>query len=89
MRGSDFISLVDSYPAYVRALGNMCWKRMLKKAMKSNLLSSGLGLNELLKAFCDTNRDRSGTLSLPGQATLMHNMGKNSSIPEKDVKEQL
>lgn len=89
MRGSDFLSLVDSDPAYARALGDMCRKRMFQKAMKSHLLSSGLGLNEVEKAFRDADRDRSGTLSLTELAALMHSMGKNSSIPEKDVKELL
>ena len=89
MRGPDFLSLVDSDPAYARALGDMCRKRMFQKAMKSYLLSSGLGVNELEKAFRDADRDRSGTLSLTELAALMHNMGKNSSIPEKDVKELL
>jgi Ca2+-binding EF-hand superfamily protein len=57
--------------------------------MKSHLLSSGLGVNEVEKAFRDADRDRSGTLSLTELAALMHSMGKNSSIPEKDVKELL
>jgi CRP-like cAMP-binding protein len=89
IRGSDVLSLVDSNPAYARALGDMCRKRMFQKAMKSHLLSSGLGVNEVEKSCRDADRDGSGTLSLTELATLMHNMGKNSSIPEKDVKELL
>ena len=88
VRGSDVLSLVDSNPAYARALGDMCRKRMFQKAMKRHLLSSGFCVNEAEKSFRDADR-RSGTLSLTELATLMHNMGKNSSIPEKDVKELL
>jgi serine/threonine protein kinase len=89
MRGSDFRNLLDSDPAYARALGDMCRKRMLQKAMKSYLLSSGLGVNELEKAFRDADRDKSGTLCLKELASLINNMGSNSSIPDKDLRELL
>jgi CRP-like cAMP-binding protein len=89
MRGPDFLNLLDSDPAYARALGDMCRKRMLQKAMKSYLLSTGLGVNELEKALHDADRDKSGTLCLRELASLMHNMGSNSSIPDKDLRELL
>jgi len=87
MRGSDFLDLVDSDPAYARALGDMCRKRMFQKAVKSYLLSSDLSVNEVEEAFRYADKDKSGTLSLSELATLMHDMGKNSSIPDKDLKE--
>jgi len=89
MRGSDFLELLDSDPTHAQALSDMCRKRMFHKAMKSYLLSSGLGSNELEKAFHDADKDRSGTLSLNEVRDLMLHMGSNSSIPENDVRELL
>ena len=89
MRGSDFFELLDSDPTHSQALHDMCRKRMFHKALKSYLLSSGLGIHELEKAFHDADKDRSGTLSLSEVRDLMLHMGNNSSIPENDVRELL
>lgn len=89
MRGYDFIELLDSDPLHAQALNDMCRKRMFHKALKSYLLSSGLGIHELEKAFHDADKDGSGTLSLSEVRDLMLHMGNNSSIPEKDVRELL
>jgi Ca2+-binding EF-hand superfamily protein len=86
MRGSDFRKLLDSDPGYAQALGDICRKRMLQKAIKSYLISSGLNINDLEKVFRDADKDRSGTLDLNDLSTLMSTMGKNSTIPDKDLK---
>ena len=86
MRGSDFQKLLDSDPGYAQALGDICRKRMLQKAMKSYLISSGLNINDLEKVFRDADKDSSGTLDLNDLALLMHTMGRNSTIPDKDLK---
>ncbi len=89
MKGSDFFELLDSDPMHAQALKDMCRKRMFQKALKSYMLSSGLGIDELEKAFHDADKDRSGTLSLSEVRDLMLQMGNNSSIPENDVRELL
>lgn len=88
MRNSDFYSLLESDPAHARALSDMCRKRMFQKAVKSYLLSqnSGLGDNQLAKAFQDADKDSSGSLSLSEVRDLMLHMGSNSAIPEKDIR---
>jgi len=89
MRGADFQALLESDPAHARALSDMCRKRMFRKAVKSYLLSqnSGLGDDELVKAFRDADKDKSGSLSLSEVRDLMLHMGNNSAIPEKDMNE--
>eukprot|EP00578_Thalassiosira_sp_NH16_P028087 CAMPEP_0181090006 /NCGR_PEP_ID=MMETSP1071-20121207/7604_1 /TAXON_ID=35127 /ORGANISM="Thalassiosira sp., Strain NH16" /LENGTH=618 /DNA_ID=CAMNT_0023171989 /DNA_START=431 /DNA_END=2287 /DNA_ORIENTATION=+ len=91
MRGSDFFALLESDPVHARALSDMCRKRMFWKALKSYLISqnSGLGENELAKAFYDADKDRSGTLDLNEVRDLMLHMGNNSAISEKEMRELL
>lgn len=91
MLGADFFALLESDPEHARALSDMCRKRMFQKAVKSYLMSqnSDFGSDELAKAFRAVDKDKSGTLSLREVRNLMLHMGKNSAIPESDVKELL
>lgn len=91
LKGADFFALLESDPVTARALSEMCRQRMFQKAVKSYSLlqTSGLSSKEIENVFYDADKDKSGTLSLNEVRDLMLHMGKNSSIPEDDVKELL
>ena len=65
----------------------MCRNRMFQRATKSYLLkqNSGLSNEDLVTAFRDADKDKSGSLSFQEVQDLFINMGHNSEIPEDDV----
>ena len=84
MKGEDFVALVESSPEMAATLRNMCRKRLFKKAVKAYSLSKkrGLGDADLVRAFHESDIDKSGSLNLEEVRRLMHQMDPNFPIEE-------
>lgn len=87
MKSSDFFDMLASDPGAARALMDMCRNRMFQRATKSYLIKQkqGWGEDDLVKAFRDADKDKSGSLSLQEVQNIFRQMGNDSEIPEEDM----
>lgn len=86
MNGEDFLKLVESSPGTAATYRNMCRKRLFKKAVKAYSLSKKRGLSDedLIKAFHESDIDKSGSLNLDEIRRLMHRM--DPDFPMNEIK---
>ncbi|GAX12791.1 hypothetical protein FisN_15Hh270 [Fistulifera solaris] len=84
MQAEDFLAVAESTPEMAASFRNICRKRLFKKAVKAYSLSKKRGLtdDDLVKAFHESDADKSGSLNLDEVRQLMHRMDPNFPIEE-------
>ena len=85
MKGEDFLALIESNEEMAKSLRDMCRKRFFKKAVKFFSLSKKRGVSDedLIRAFHESDKDKSGYLNLEEVRQLMHSMDPN--FPEGEI----